>query len=811
MDIVSVMDVLKSMRRRCVQTKKHFAIFALAIAALCMQGKPMAGETRVTAGTWTFTADEAAQTFRVQDGALGTVLEGGRFWVKVGGKLEPVKGWTVFTDTRDQQALVIRTSEPRMEWRLRVVGDVLELSTTDYDGVVTADAPAGKDRIFARLLDRQGTPVVWSGTGEVHGGYGASYTRNPSFLPRKNPDVMYLRLGRMEGAGFHSLFDRDTDTAIDFPANAKLGREAADANVVKVTMPVAGNAVIRVERNYYTRMLGVPYYAKYDDTHFPTSPIVWSSWTSYYEAVREQDITRNADWLGKNLKPYGFEYVELDDGYDRGPKGEHYWIENWDKKKFPHGAAWLTKYIHDRGMKAGVWLVPNTYAGGLKKHPKRYVYYKTGKVLLDYSTPALDQTNPATFDWLKHEFSVLDGWGFDYYKFDGEYAIPQYIPTVDLSRLHDPHADFLKNYRDRVELIRKTIGGGRFIESCPAGTPLNSIGIVDSYFNGDDLYNNWQGSYALFSSITSNLFLNHLLVYVMPGEGIELGEPMTVAEAEKMRPPIVVETERSRENPMTGFGVTDAEARTLVSYVAMTGVVYPLASVMPELPEQRVELLKKTMPTMPVMPVDLFSRGNDNSWDTFRHERPDFYIHNYPEILDLKVNSIAGRYDLVGVTDWRSAPMVRQLDVAKKLHLNPAVKYVAFDFWNQRLAGVFEKTLDVRVEPHDTRVLAIYPDEGHPLLVGNSRHISGSYSVLANEWDAGRMVLSGKAQTVGEDEYTAWIYCPKGYVVKSVEGAGAAGKKVAVEKTVKGELVGLSFHGGGEAVSWRVQFARAGK
>jgi hypothetical protein len=693
-----------------------------------------------------------------------------------------------------------------MEWKLTITGDVLQIATTDYRSVVTADAPSTGDRIFARLLDRQGVPVVWSGTGEVHEGFGGNYTRNPSFLPRRNPDVLYMRLGRLEGAGFHSLFDRDTDTAIDFPEDTVLHQDETNPDIVKVTIPVAGNAMVRIERDYYTRVLGMPYYSKYDDTHFKTAPIVWSSWTSYYEAVREQDITVNTDWLETNLKPYGFEYVELDDGYDRGPKGEHYWIENWDEKKFPHGAAWLTKYIHDHGMKAGVWLVPNSYAGGLRDHPERYLYDKAGHAVLDYATPALDQTNPATFDWLKHEFRVLDGWGFDYYKFDGEHALPEYAPTVDVGRLHNPQADFLKNYRERVKLIRDMIGPNRFIESCPAGTPLNSIGFVDSYFNGDDLYNNWQGSYPLFSSIASNLFLNHLLVYVMPGEGIELGEPMTVEEAKKKRQPVVVETEQSREDPMTGFGVTDAEARTLVSYVAMTGVVYPLASVMPELPESRVRLLKATMPTMPVMPVDLFSRGNDNRWDTFRHEQPDFYIHNYPEILDLKVNAVSGQYDLVGLTNWRSTPALRNLDIAEKLNLDPRLSYVAFDFWNQTLVGVFEKSLKLEVGPHDTLVLAIHPAQGHPQLVGNSRHISGAFSVLANAWDPSHMVLSGKSQTVSDDTYTAWIYCPKGFPVVNVQGTGADGKTIEVDKLVKGDLLGVSFRGGGEAVSWSVQF-----
>jgi hypothetical protein len=174
------------------------------------------------------------------------------------------------------------------------------------------------------------------------------------------------------------------------------------------------------------------------------------------------------------------------------------------------------------------------------------------------------------------------------------------------------------------------IGPKRFVESCPAGTPLNSVGFADSYFNGEDLYASWQGMYPLFSSINANAFFNHITSYLMPGEGLELGLPMTVEEAAKTRIPVVLETAKLREDPLAGFGVNDAEARTLVSYVSLTGVAYPLASVMPELPEQRVRLLQKTLPTLPIYPVDLFSRGTEATWDTFRRMQPDFYIHNFP-------------------------------------------------------------------------------------------------------------------------------------------------------------------------------------
>ena len=70
------------------------------------------------------------------------------------------------------------------------------------------------------------------------------------------------------------------------------------------------------------------------------------------------------------------------------------------------------------------------------------------------------------------------------------------------------------------------------------------------------------------------------------------------------------------------------------------------------------------------------------------------------------------------------------------------------------------------------------------------------------------MVLSGKSQTVGDDPYTVWVYCPRGFSVQKAEGAAASGKAVAIEKKAEGELVGISFRGGGDAVSWSIQFER---
>jgi hypothetical protein len=622
---------------------------------------------------------------------------------------------------------------------------------------------------------------------------------------------MYFALGQVAGSNLHSLFDRKTDTAIDFSEQTSLKRSGQDANLLEVTIPVPGNTQMRVLREYFTKTLGLPIYVPFDDSYFRTPPAVWSSWTSYYEDVREEDMVRNTDWIAAHLKPYGFQYVELDDGYDRGKSGEHYWIEKWDQKKFPHGPKWLTDYIKSKGLLAGVWIVPNSYAGAREQHPEWYLRYKRDEsIVLDYNTPTLDCTNPQVLDFLKKEFTVLDDWGFDYYKFDGEHDYLKYVPGVDLDKIADRSVDPIEAYRKRLQVIREVIGPHRFIEGCPAGAPLDGIGSVNSYFNGQDVYNNWQGMHSLFSSINGNAFLNHLVVYLMPGEGMELNPPMSVEEARQKRYASLLRTISSREDPVKGIGTTLPEAHTVVTYVALTGGVYPVASVMSELPEERVKLLKMTLPTMPIMPIDLFSRGTDARYTTFRHMTSDDYIHNYPELLDVKVNAPSGIYDIVAITNWRGWTAHRQLSFADKLGVDPEVSYVVFDFWAQKLLGIFKGKMAVTIEPHDTRVLLIHPLANHPVLVGNSRHITGAYSIQGLEWDGAQNRLRGTSETVPGDDYTLWVYVPKGVSIAHIRARTHGNAQVPARHKLTGNSLRMTFAGRPKPVQWEVEF-QAGK
>ena len=797
-----------------MKNRSGFLLIFLSLIILLTLIVPAVGQGQsdnpitFSASGWKITADPAFGSLTLFQDRLGVVLNEITLNARIEDDIRALREWTEVKNSENQ--LVIRTEHPASYWTFEFNNSYCLISASSADMYITAKAPATSERVVAHLLDHSGIPVNWRGTEEITVSWDGKDTQNPSALPSRNPEVMTFALGPVTATNLHSLFDRKKDIAISFPELTLMKRNQQDQETLDLTIPVPGKAAIRLIPEYYTKELGVPFYSRFDDAVFPSAPIIWGSWTAYYYEARESDIISNTDWISENLRPYGFQYVQLDDGYDRGKDGEHYWIENWNRTLFPHGPEWLAAYIKSRGLKPGLWLVPNSYAGYFSQHPEMYLYNKSGKVIYDYNTPALDQTNPATGEWLTKLFTTLRGWGFEYFKFDGEFSLPLNIPDVDTSKIYNKSVDQLNAYRDRLKLIRSVIGPETFVEGCVAGTPLNGLGYFNSCFNGADMYNSWKGSYAVFSSINANAFLNHMVMYVMPGEGIDVSPLMSPEEAKQKMAPRTIQVALSREDPFTGFGTTLAEARTLVSIISLTGVAYPLTSIMPRLPEDRVRLLKGTMPTLPVLPVDLFSRGSDITWDKFKFTTPDTYIHNYPEIIDLKVHAVSGIYDIAALTNWRGEKITKYVSLSDKLGLEKETSYVVFDFWNQKLIGVVNDMVDVDIEPHDTRVLLIHPLKGNPQLIGNSRHISGVYSIQDLKWDDTAKILSGSSETIRGESYTLFVFVPDGMNLTKVKAAAENNQEVNITSVFSENLLKVTMTGPAGSVKWQLQFS-AGK
>lgn len=80
----------------------------------------------------------------------------------------------------------------------------------------------------------------------------------------------------------------------------------------------------------------------------------WSSctWYYYYQQINENEVKQNARWLADNLKDYGAQYVQIDDGWQgTGRVYTRDWTNVSDK--FPSGMDKLASYIKPVGLTPG--------------------------------------------------------------------------------------------------------------------------------------------------------------------------------------------------------------------------------------------------------------------------------------------------------------------------------------------------------------------------------------------------------------------------------------------------------------------------
>src|SRR5215831_11119670 len=97
-----------------------------------------------------------------------------------------------------------------------------------------------------------------------------------------------------------------------------------------------------------------------------TPPMGWNSWDSYGMTVTEAEYKANADWMARHLKPFGWQYAVVDEGwYIQNPEsgGKPSWQFTLDREgrflpapnRFPStandaGFKPLADYVHSLGL-----------------------------------------------------------------------------------------------------------------------------------------------------------------------------------------------------------------------------------------------------------------------------------------------------------------------------------------------------------------------------------------------------------------------------------------------------------------------------
>ena len=105
-----------------------------------------------------------------------------------------------------------------------------------------------------------------------------------------------------------------------------------------------------------------------------TPPMGWNSWDCYGAAVTEEDVRRNAEYMARYLKPFGWEYIVVDIQWSRPDAKDHSYepfaaltMDEYGRltpalNRFPSAAGGagfrpLADYVHSLGLKFGIHIM----------------------------------------------------------------------------------------------------------------------------------------------------------------------------------------------------------------------------------------------------------------------------------------------------------------------------------------------------------------------------------------------------------------------------------------------------------------------
>ena len=174
-----------------------------------------------------------------------------------------------------------------------------------------------------------------------------------------------------------------------------------------------------------------------------TAPMGWNSWDCYGAAVTEDIVRQNAEFMAKNLKQYGWEYVVVDIQWSAPNAKNHEYdpftalcMDEYSRlipaeNRFPSSAggkgfAPLAEYVHSLGLKFGIHIMrgiprqavhQNTPIKGTDKTAREIA--KTNSIC-QWNTDmyGVDAAKEGAREYYDSLFELYASWGVDFIKCD---------------------------------------------------------------------------------------------------------------------------------------------------------------------------------------------------------------------------------------------------------------------------------------------------------------------------------------------------------------------------------------------------------
>lgn len=662
-----------------------------------------------------------------------------------------------------QDGIIVMEYEGTPVFRAEIRGD-----GTKYDTNTVTEKNNGRITQIVQITTESSRDSV-----EVAGRIFGSEESFPCETDRRDRGLAVVRhsYGLSHSLLNRGVYDRNRDWvfSVDYNPDVRITPEKDGPGGRAYNIRIRGyEIIIRFRPRFYQKHRGLEYYEPWSYKIWPEPIVGWCSWFAFFEDITEEDVKKTADVMAEALLPYGYEYIQMDDGFQRDHGLPEHWLEPNDK--FPSGLKHLADYIKNKGLKPGIWTnVAFNQQAFAEKNKEMFVLDNAGRVSEgNWIDISVDGSNAQAVDRIiRPVYRGLEDMGWEYFKVDalrhlryeGYNSHPEYFRKKGIDRV--------EAYRKLVLAIREEIGREHFMLGCWGIRP-ELIGIIDGCRIGTDGY-----SFAGLSQYNS--FNN--VIWRNDPDHIEL------SPEEAYRSTMVTS--------LTGslFLLTDKPE------VYLTDIVDPA---------------KRAAPVLFTYPGQIFDVDPSRSQHL---DRVDGEVSGSgPRIFDasrtpsvhlflMEINKPFENWMLLGRTGGNFDTIS-----FSELGLDADKEFYVFEFWSKRLAGSFSGSFSPgKIDPkYNCQLFCIRERLTRPQVVATSRHITcGGYDLEDVRWGDG--VLSGKSRVVANDPYILYIVEPSGFALEEASIDGA--KILKVEKS--GELVQIAFLPvESTSVNWKLEYEK---
>ncbi len=431
---------------------------------------------------------------------------------------------------------------------MEVIGEpLLDLGGHAFADRILSDS-FSEDWPDLRLYDLGNAP------GGMHRGAGSQliYNRESKqslFLGALTSDRL-LTLLHLQAAGTGAQ-TKIASYSVDFTGTTEVQKEfglkgAPAEDQIELSLPLEPGADMASERlmlqagpDYHNQLLA------YGDTirrlhhaRVPSqTPIGWWSWTAFYAAINQGEVLANADWQAQHLKSLGYNYFQIDEGYQYA-RGE---FTTANATQFPDGMRFVGHHITGDGLTFGIWTAPFevTSRAWVYEHHKDWLVHNAkgdpipiGDVW-DQKTDvlyALDTTHPGAQEYLRQTYKTLvREWGVRFIKLD-------FMDTTAIEGFrYRPNTTTLEAQRIGLQIIRDTVGDEVILDK--DGSPmLNPVGLVDTGRVSADTGHSFQRTKDAAPGIAARFYM-HRNFFVNDPDAFNVTDSYLM-EDQDARPPV---------------------------------------------------------------------------------------------------------------------------------------------------------------------------------------------------------------------------------------------------------------------------------